>query len=52
MPEQERIIKQLEEIAEDICNNYCKWPTIWDAEKEGIELAESDICAQCPMSRI
>lgn len=52
MREQERIKKQLEEIAEDFCNNYCKWPTIWDAEKEGMELMDSDICANCPMSKI
>ena len=47
-----RLTKQLEQIAEDFFNNYCKYPGIWDEEKEGIELSESDICANCPMSRI
>lgn len=47
-----RLTKQLEQIAEDFCNNYCKYPGIWDEEKEGCELSESDICANCPMSRI
>ena len=42
----------LEQIAEEFCNNYCKYPYIWDEEKEGCELSESDICANCPMSRI
>ena len=47
-----KIKEQLEQIAEDFCNNYCKYPDIWDEEKEGCELSESDICANCPMSRI
>ena len=52
MDEKKRLSAQLEQIAEDFCNNYCKWPTIRDAEKEGMELMDSDICANCPMSRI
>ena len=47
-----RLSLQLEQIAEDFCNNYCKYPEIWDEEKEGCELSESDICANCPISRI
>ena len=47
-----KLSAQLEQIAEDFCNNYCKYPDIWYEEKEGIELSESDICANCPMSRI
>ena len=52
MDEKKRLCAQLEQIAEDFCNNYCKWPTIWDAEKEGMELMDIDICANCLMSRI
>ena len=44
--------EQLEQIAEDVCNNYCKYPDIWDEEKEGYELSESDICANCPISKL
>lgn len=44
--------EQLEQIAEDFCNNYCKYPDIWDEEKEGYELCESDICANCPISKL
>ena len=52
MDEKKRLSAQLEQIAEEFCNNDCKYPYIWDAENEGIELSESDICANCPMSRI
>lgn len=45
------ITQQIQEIAEEVCNHYCKYPDLWDEEKEGIELSESDICANCPLSR-
>lgn len=38
------------EIAEQICSKYCKYPDIYDEEKEGIPLAESDICRNCPLN--
>lgn len=47
----ERITEQLEEIAGEICNNYCKYPDQWDEEKDG-DLSESDICKDCPLSRL
>ena len=43
---------ELTKIAEGFCDNYCKYPMIWDAEKESMELMDSDICANCPMSKI
>ena len=46
------ITEILNEILEDICNNYCKYPEQWDEEKEGCELCESDICMNCPLNRI
>ncbi len=46
------ISKQLEEIANEICNNYCKYPEQWDEEKEGCELCESEYCKNCPLSRL
>lgn len=41
-----------EEIANEMCDKYCKWPDQWDVEKEGIELYESDICSNCPICRL
>lgn len=46
------IPKQVQEIVEDMCLNYCKYPEKWDEEKEGVELAESDICKNCPLGRL
>lgn len=42
----------LSRALEDICNNYCKYPDIWDSEKEGCELWESETCAHCPLNDI
>ncbi len=42
----------LEEIANSFCDNYCKWPDLWDEEIEGCELCESGICAECPVNRL
>lgn len=38
------------EIAEKICSSYCKYPDIWDEEKEGKPLMDSDICMNCPLN--
>lgn len=46
------ITEQLRAIADDMCTNYCKWPDLWDEEKEGMELADSEHCANCPMSEL
>lgn len=40
-----------DEIAEEICDHYCRFPREWDEEKEGISLAESDICRNCPIGK-
>ncbi|MCR5755530.1 MAG: hypothetical protein K6G30_12065 [Acetatifactor sp.] len=45
------ITKQIEEIAEDFCTHYCKYPDNWDYEKDG-ELSESNICNNCPIGRL
>lgn len=46
------IPKILEEVVEEMCNKYCKYPQEWDEEAEGIELSDSDICANCPLNRL
>lgn len=42
----------IEDVAQEICDHYCKYPEQWDAEKEGMELIDSDICINCPLSRL
>lgn len=39
-----------EHIKYKMCDKYCKYPYEWDAEKEGMELCESEICANCPLN--
>ena len=50
--ENRTITDQIRDIAEEICNDYCKYPDTWDEEKEGCELSESDICNNCPLMRL
>lgn len=42
----------IEDVAREICDHYCKYPEQWDAEKEEMELIDSDICINCPLSRL
>lgn len=45
--------KTIDEIIEDICNNYCKYPNEYKAEEhDGVELHDSDICAHCPLNKL
>lgn len=39
----------LEDMVEDFCSHYCKWPDLWDEEVEGKPLEESEHCEQCPL---
>lgn len=52
MDEQMSITEIIEDVKADICNNYCKYPHIFDEESEGCELCESDICQNCPLGRL
>lgn len=42
--------ERIEMICDEICNSLCKYPETWDAEKEGCELSESDVCDHCPLN--
>lgn len=43
----------LEEVKEEMCNKYCKYPNEYKPEEhDGIELWDSDICANCPLTRL
>lgn len=51
--QKERTISQeFEDIKEQICNEYCKYPGQWDEKVMGYELCESEVCAQCPLNRL
>ena len=50
--EEKTIPMLLEDIAERMCNEYCKYPEQWNEEAAGVELSESDICLTCPLNRL
>lgn len=44
--------EEIGKVIDDVCVNYCKYPNIWDEEKEGVELSESEICKNCPLNNL
>lgn len=44
--------EQLEDIKDDICQNYCKYPDSWDEDVMGCELVDSKYCQNCPLNRL
>ena len=49
----ENVSSLLESVANDICDNYCKYPDIYKPEEnDGVELCESEICQNCPLNRL
>lgn len=42
----------IEQVKAEMCRDYCKYTDTYDEEAEGCELCESDICANCPLSRL
>ena len=41
----------VEEVKMEICDHYCKYPNMWDEEKEGTTLEEGK-CTGCPLGRL
>ena len=46
------ITEILEDIREQMCNDYCRYPREWDEETEGCELIDSDVCVACPLNKL
>lgn len=46
------IDNEIESVAKEICDEYCKWPLLWDEEAEGEPLESSRICKNCPFTRL
>ena len=42
----------LEQVKEEICNDYCKWPDTYNEEAEGCELIDSEHCQNCPLNQL
>lgn len=43
------VSEMLQEIADEMCDKYCKYPYEWDEEKDG-QLCESEVCKNCPLT--
>lgn len=53
MAEQKTVTKIIGEVIEEMCDKYCKYPLMWEPqEHDGMELFESEICANCPLMRL
>lgn len=46
----DEIYKRLENIAAEICDEYCKYPDIY-ADKNELDQILDEVCAQCPFNR-
>lgn len=56
MMAKQSISQKFEEIKEDICDNYCKFPMDYSMEyedpEEGYEAMMEERCAECPLNRL
>lgn len=53
MAEQKTVTKIIGEVVEEMCDKYCRYPREWKPqEHDGMELFESEICANCPLMRL
>ena len=51
--QKEKVTEIIEECCNEFCNDYCKWPSMYiPEENDGIELCDSDICAECPINKL
>lgn len=46
------IYERIENAAGEMCDHYCKWPMLYDEDKEDIPLSESAYCKECPLTLI
>lgn len=44
------IIEIIEEVKEDICDKYCKYPSMYTPDEWEDKIDE--LCGECPLSRL
>ena len=51
-----KISEKLEQIKEEICDNYCKYPYEYqmntEDSEEAFENMLQDVCSECPLNRL
>ena len=45
-------LDELEQAAGDMCQFYCRYPLIRDEQVMNMELSETELCENCPMSML
>ena len=40
----------IEEVRDEMCTHYCKWPEKWDSSQG--EICDSEMCNNCPLNRL
>ena len=45
-----RVTKVLEEVRDDMCSHYCKYPSMYTSDEW--EEQYDEICAGCPLDRL
>ena len=40
----------IEEVRDEMCNKYCKYPDLWNDENG--ELCDSEECQNCPLNKL
>lgn len=52
MDERKTICDMFEDIKEEMCDKYCKFPEKFDCDDEEQYEAFNEICANCPLNRL
>ena len=52
MDEQKTISEMFEDIKENMCDKYCKYPEKFDCDDEEQLNAFEEICIRCPLNRL
>lgn len=48
MIDEKLLEERLQKAAEELCDNYCKYPEQWNSD----DLSEAEICRKCPLTKI
>lgn len=56
MKDKEKIVSDtIEEVITAICDNYCKYPAIYDTREDSDEECDKmlkEVCDSCPLNRL
>lgn len=50
--ETKTLIEIVEQIKADMCDNYCKWPSLYKGDENAFDRLLDERCAHCPLNRL